>query len=62
MLCVTLFITGGRDDGDYKPRDEVLAWLDEKQQWVEEGKMKVARSSHAVSTIMMNDDAMAHCV
>ena len=61
VLCVTLFITGGRDDDEYMPRDEVLAWLDEKQQWVEEGKMKMGRGFHAVSTIMMDDDAMAHC-
>ena len=60
VLCVTLFITGGRDD-DYNDRDEVLAWLDDEQQWVEEGKMKVGRFYHAVTTIMLDDDAMAHC-
>ena len=38
-----------------------MAWLDEEQEWVEEGKLKVARSSHAVTTIMMNDEAIAHC-
>jgi len=55
-----LYATGGKD-GDYQTRDEVLAWLDEEQQWVEEGKMKVARYHHAVTTIMLDDDAMAHC-
>ena len=60
VLYLTLFITGGRDDDD-NDRDEVLAWLDEEQQWVEVGKMKVARYHHAVTTIMLDDDAMAHC-
>ena len=59
VLCVTLFLTGGFDD--YNARDEVLAWLDEEQQWVEEGKMKRAKYHHAVTTIMLDDDAMAHC-
>jgi len=64
LRCLTtggkLYATGGRDDDD-NDRDEVLAWLDEEQQWVEEGKMKVARYHHAVTTIMLDDDAMAHC-
>jgi len=63
LRCVNaggkLYATGGFDD--YNARDEVLAWLDEEQQWVEEGKMKVARYSHAVTTILLDDDAMAHC-
>merc|ERR1711892_347638 len=64
LRCVTsggrLFATGGHDD-DYNDRDEIMAWLDEEQEWVEEGKLKVARSSHAVTTIMMNDDSTVHC-
>ena len=54
------FVTGGHDD-DYNDRDEIMAWLDEEQEWVEEGKLKVARSSHAVTTIMMNNEFIAHC-
>ena len=42
-------------------RDEVLVWLDEEQQWLEEGKMKVPRDFHAVTTIQLGDDAMSHC-
>ena len=52
---------GGEDDHDHglvKSRGEVLAWLDEEQEWVEEGKMKMARFSHAVTTIMLDDPAM----
>ena len=39
----------------------MLAWLDEEQQWVEEGKMKVDRYYHAVTTIILDDETMAHC-
>ena len=53
---LSMFITGGRD-GDGHDRDEVLALLDEEQQWVEEGKMKVARMGHAATTI--NYEAIA---
>ena len=56
-----MFITGGKDGDGGNYRDEVLVWLDEEQQWVEEGKMKVARAYHAVTTIQLDDDAMAHC-
>ena len=58
-MCLTIFITGCWDYQD--PRDEVLAWLDEEQQWVEEGKMMIGRYYHAAATIMLDDDAMAHC-
>ena len=44
MICVTMFITGGLDGG-LGYRAEVLAWLDEEQQWVEEGKMPMARGT-----------------
>jgi len=64
LRCLTtggkLYATGGYDH-DYNDRDEVLAWLDDEQQWVEEKKMKVGRYYHAVTTIMLDDDAMAHC-
>ena len=56
MICVTMFITGGLDGG-LGYRAEVLAWLDEEQQWVEEGKMPTARGHHAVTTI--NYEAIA---
>ena len=63
VLCVTFFLTGGftgSNVGSYV-RDEVLAWLDEEQQWVEEGNMKVATGYHAVTTIQLDDDALALC-
>merc|ERR1711892_755721 len=58
-----LYATGGYPDEEVfaDGRDEVLAWLDEEQQWVEEGKMMIGRYYHAAATIMLDDDAMAHC-
>jgi len=47
-----LYMTGGLDDGDNE-RDEIYKWTG--QQWVEVGKMKKARSFHAVSTIRLDD-------
>ena len=48
----------GGDDG-YNFHDEILQWTGDD--WVEVGKMKMARSDHAVSTITMDDDAMQFC-
>merc|ERR1711892_131117 len=67
LSCVTaggkLYATGGYDDDEVfgDPRDEVLAWLDEEQQWVEQGKMMIGRYYHAAAAIKLDDDAMAHC-
>ena len=54
-----VFCFAGGTDGPY--RDEIMAWLDDEQEWVETGKMKIARRFHAVTTIQMDDEAMAHC-
>ena len=40
-------------------RDEILAWEDD--QWVEVGKMKVPKSFHAVTNIMMDEEVMQFC-
>ena len=48
----------GGYDGDGNT-DEIYQWTGED--WEEVGKMKMARSSHAVSTIRMDDDAMQYC-
>ena len=37
----------------------MLAW--EREEWVEVGRMKMARSWHAVTTIRMDDEAMQFC-
>ena len=49
--------SGGHDgDGYY---GEIFQWTGDD--WEEVGKMKMARSYHAVSTIRMEDDAMQFC-
>ena len=53
-----ILASGGEDDSDNK-RDEVLQWTGED--WVEVAKMKKARSSHAVSTIVMTENIMKFC-
>ena len=50
--------SGGLDGISY--RDEVLSWTEEG--WVEVGKMKMARSDHAVSTIIMEEEVMEFCL
>ena len=49
----------GGYDSNSDNRDEILQWTGDD--WEEVGKMKMARSYHAVSTIWMNDDAMHFC-
>ena len=51
-------IVGGYD---YEGRDEILGWLDDKQEWEETGKMKMGRYNHAATTIQLDDEAMEHC-
>ena len=51
-------LASGGYDGDNR-RDEVYQWTGED--WVEVAKMKKARSSHAVSTIVMNENIMKFC-
>jgi len=63
-LAGTLYMTGGNDyvDDNYGGfRDEIMAWLDDEQEWEEAGKMKRAKALHAVSTIQMDDQAMEYC-
>jgi len=55
-----LYLTGGCDES-YKYRDEVIAWMDKEQEWVETGRMKVGRRLHALTTIQMDDPAMEYC-
>ena len=43
------------------PRNKIIVWLEEKQEWEEIGKMKIGRAYHAVDTIQMEDQAMEHC-
>ena len=43
-------------------RDVILAWLDDEQEWVEVGKMRVPRGGHAVSTIRSNHPALEFCI
>ena len=59
MICALLFLLGGHDGENY--REEILAWLDEEQEWVEAGKMQLARYYHAVTTIPLDDQAMDYC-
>jgi len=58
-----LYFTGGydRDDYDIPHRDEIYTWLDEDQEWMEVGKLKIGRSDHAVTTIKMDDQFMKFC-
>ena len=51
-----IFYAGGFDGAG---RDEIYQWTGED--WEEVGRMKIARNSHAVSTIRMDDDAMQFC-
>ena len=50
---------GGSDGSD--ARDEIIAWLDEEQEWEENNKMKKVRNFHAVTTIQLDDVAMEYC-
>ena len=56
--CVSYSVLGGKDD--MTDRDEIWAWTGED--WVEVGRMKMARRSHAISSIRMDDEAMGYCV
>ena len=62
-IIIHIFDTGGydRDDYDIPHRDEIYTWLDEDQEWMEVGKLKIARSDHAVTTIKMDDQFMKYC-
>jgi len=62
-----LYMTGGVDCGDsaddYEDcieTDEVYQWMGTTSTWVEVGKMKVARSFHAVATISM-EEVIQYC-
>ena len=48
--------SGGYDGADH---DEIFQWTGDD--WEEVGKMKIARSYHAVSTIRLDNDAMQFC-
>merc|ERR1719430_3012103 len=52
-----LYMTGGSDNSSEK--DEVIAWI--KDDWVEVGKMKMPRAFHALSPILMDDNALYFC-
>ena len=52
------FDPGGSDD-DGNAREEVNQWNGDD--WLEVGKMRKARSDHAVSNIEMNDNLMQFC-
>jgi hypothetical protein len=56
MYCIV-----GGYAADYNARDEIIEWRDVGQEWVEIGKMKMARYNHAVTTIQLDDPAMEHC-
>jgi hypothetical protein len=60
ILIVLYFACRHGYDNDYSDRDDIMGWLDDEQEWEETGKMKTARSWHAVSTIQMDDQAMEH--
>ena len=53
-----ILASGGNGDSD-STRDEVYQWTGED--WVNVAKMKKARSSHAVSTIVMDENVMKFC-
>ena len=50
-------LIGGKDAGK-KYRDEILAW--EGDMWVEAGRMKEGRASHAM-TIINQEEVSAYC-
>merc|ERR1739838_904456 len=64
MSCATLentlYMTGGTYSG-YIYTDTILVWSDDKQEWVEEGKMKIPRGGHSASTIKLKWDVMDYC-
>jgi hypothetical protein len=41
--------------------DDILEWLDEEQEWVLIGKMRMSRSEHGASIIDLDDEAMEYC-
>jgi len=53
-----LYMTGGRYDNKHNV-DVIYQWTGDD--WEKVGKMKMARSFHAVSTIRMDDDAIQFC-
>lgn len=58
-----VYMTGGenRINGEENYMDDILEWLDEEQEWVLIGKMKMSRSEHGASTIELDDEAMEYC-
>ena len=49
----------GGYDGNSGSWNKVLAWKDED--WEEVGRMRMARYTHAISLIKLDDDAMEYC-
>ena len=50
--------------GSYSVReytDTILVWSDDKQEWIEEGKMKIPRAGHSASIIKLKWDVMDYC-
>ena len=59
---MTILCLLGGEGESYEARDEVLAWSDEYEEWMEIGKMRHARSFHAVTSITMDDPALLFCI
>ena len=58
---ILYYIAGGKGGEDDSYRAEVLAWSDEEQDWVKKGKLQLARSYHATTTIRMDSELMEFC-
>ena len=58
---IVYYIEGGFDISSDSERAEILAWSNEKQEWVEKGKLQVARSYHGATTIQLDGELMEYC-
>ena len=56
---MTISVLGGWDS--FSDSDAILRWEDAEQAWEKVGKMKIARSYHAVAIIQMEDEVMKFC-
>ena len=61
LYCTLLYYIAGGKDADRVVRAEVLAWIDGEQEWVEKGKLQMARYWHGATTIQMDSEMMEFC-
>ena len=56
-----IILLGGKTSASPYCTDDILVFLDDTQEWIVVGKMKVPRKMHAVTTINLVPEVMDYC-